>query len=57
MKSPKPPSPPPVLPMPDNADPNILTENRRKAAMAASASGRASTLLSGGNSGVDKLGN
>lgn len=57
MGGPKPPKQPAPLPMPDAQDPNILTENRKKAALAANASGRASTLLSGGNQGVDKLGN
>lgn len=53
----KTPKPPPPQPMPDPGDTLLAVNKKKQAALASTASGRASTLLSGGNSGVDKLGN
>lgn len=40
------PPPPTVTPMPDPNDPNVLQDQRRQAALAATRAGRASTMLS-----------
>lgn len=50
------PPPPPVVPMPDINDPALIMEQKRAAAGAASRSGRASTILSGGDYGDTTLG-
>jgi len=49
-KAPKPPPPPPApAPMPDPEDPRAKVEGRKAAARRIAASGRQSTLLSGGD--------
>lgn len=59
-KTPKPPAPPPITPMPDERDPRLMAERRRAAATAQGRSGRASTILSpdagGGNFSKTTLG-
>ena len=54
---PKPPAPPPPQPMPDLMDPAIQAAKRKTLERAMSSSGRASTILSGGDEySGDKLG-
>lgn len=55
---PKPPKPPPPVAMPDFEDPAILEKARRRKLEAASRSGRASTMLTGGTDDYsgDRLG-
>lgn len=47
--APKAPAPPPPMPMPDLLDPAVLAAKKRQREMAMSRSGRASTILSGGD--------
>lgn len=55
-KAPALPAPAPVLEMPDINSPGSLLEQKRAAELASSRSGRASTILSGGDYSGSKLG-
>jgi hypothetical protein len=53
---PKPPPAPAPVPIPDPMDPAVLAARQRLLSQAAARSGRASTLLSGGEDATDTLG-